>query len=82
MLARRIRKTHRQAAHRRVVAFFTLSHEHEPEERFVDPASARHDEMVAMLPPLSLRTERRHRDQLELWTVAPRLGRRARLIER
>lgn len=75
---------HRQAAHRRVVAFFTLTHQHEsePEERFVDPASARHDEMVAMLPPLSPRKQARFRDQLELWAVAPRPSRRPQLIER
>ena len=82
MLSRRIRKTHRQAAHRRAVAFFTLSHGDEPEERFVDPAAARHDEMLAMLPPLSARSERRFRDQLELWAVAPRPTRRAELVER
>ena len=85
MLSRRIRKTHRHAAHRRVVAFFTLSQEHEPEEWFVDPASAHHDEMVAMLPPLSPRRQRRFRDQLELWAVAPwqaRQARRAQLVGR
>jgi len=71
MISRRIRKTHRQAALRRQVAFYTLSLDHEPEEHFVDPASAHHDETLATLPPLSARQRLRHRDQLELWAVAP-----------
>jgi hypothetical protein len=70
MISRRIRKTHRQAALRRQVAFYTLSQDHEPEEHFVDPAAANHDAMLAMLPPLSPRQQRKHRDQLELWAVA------------
>lgn len=70
MISRRFRKTHRQAALRRQVAFYTLSQGHEPEEHFVDPASANHDAMLATLPPLSARQQRRHRDQLELWAVA------------
>lgn len=71
MLSRRMRTTHRQALLRRRVAFHTLSHEHEPDEYFVDPAAARHDEMVAMLPALPPRRQARYRDQLELWRVAP-----------
>jgi len=63
----------------RSVTFFTLSHEHEPEEHFVDPAAARHDEVLATLPPLSPRRQARFRDQLELWRVAaPTVRRRKR----
>ena len=70
MLSRHMRKMHRQTVLRRRVAFFTLSHEHEPDEHFVDPASARHDEVVATLPPLPARRQARFRDQLEFWQVA------------
>ena len=70
MLSRHMRKMHRQTVLRRRVAFFTLSHEHEPDEYFVDPAAARHDEMVATLPPLPPRRQARFRDQLEFWQVA------------
>jgi hypothetical protein len=71
MISRRIRKTRQQAGLRRQVAFFTLSQDHEPEEHFIDPASAHHDEMLATLPPLSPRLQLKHRDQLEFWRVAP-----------
>ena len=71
MLSRRLRLVHRQAGLRRRVAFFALSHDHEPDEHFVDPAAAHHDEMLAMLPPLPPRRQARYRDQLELWQVAP-----------
>lgn len=70
MISRRMRKVHRQAVLRRRVAFFTLSQEQEPEEYFVDPASARHDEVLATLPPLPPRRQAKYRDQLEFWRVA------------
>jgi hypothetical protein len=39
----------KQATLRRRAAFFTLAQSQEPEEDFVDPASHRHDEIVAAL---------------------------------
>ena len=68
MRPRRLRKTLRQATLRRRAAFYTLLQAHEPDEDFVDPYSAHHDEtLAALLRPHGVR----HwvdPSQLELWT--------------
>jgi len=64
MRPRRLRKTVKQNVLRRRAAFYTLGQAHEPDEDFVDPHSARHDETLAAL----LRTShgRRWVDPLQL----------------
>jgi hypothetical protein len=67
MRQRRLRKTLKQATLRRRAAFYTLVQAHEPDEDFVDPYSAHHDETLAAL--LRPRDGRRWLDpsQLDLW---------------
>jgi hypothetical protein len=61
-------KTLRQATLRRRSAFYVLLQGHEPEEEFVDPASARHDETLADLLRRPTRSARAHDpNQLDLW---------------
>lgn len=56
MRSRRLRKTAQQTVLRRRSAFYTLGQAHEPEEDFVDPYSARHDEtLAALLRPATTR---------------------------
>jgi len=69
MRPRRLRKTVKQNVLRRRAAFYTLGQAHEPDEDFVDPHSARHDETLAAL----LRTPhgRRWIDPLQLELGVP-----------
>ena len=54
MRPRRLRKTAKQTVLRRRSAFYTLVQAQEPDEDFVDPHSARHDETLAALLRLPL----------------------------
>jgi hypothetical protein len=64
MRPRRLRKTTKQTVLRRRSAFYTLVQAHEPDEDFVDPHSARHDETLAAL--LRIPHSRRWLDPLQL----------------
>jgi len=67
MRPRRLRKTAKQTVLRRRSAFYTLLQAHEPDEDFVDPHSARHDETLAALLRIPyLPRSRPWRDPLQL----------------
>jgi hypothetical protein len=67
MRPRRLRKTSKQTVLRRRSAFYTLAQAHEPDEDFVDPHSARHDETLAALLRIPYQSRgRAWRDPLQL----------------